>query len=119
MLLERTNASVLVNAILPRGTQPSHKQSHTHSAAASDKLVLDDRISWINAHLREHTSSVWRPQYPGRAVAMADCGRVLLTAPHTLNRSLMPDGLHPNAAGYTLLLRCWERQIGGLVLTPV
>ena len=51
---------------------------------------------WINAHLREHTGSVWRPQYPGRAIAMADCGHVLLTAPDTLNRSLLPDGLHPN-----------------------
>ena len=107
-LLERTNASLLVNALLPRKPPPK--------CGGRNCLNYDKAIDLVNTHLREKADSQWRPQHPSRRIAVADCGRVFRPRHGGgLNFTLMPDGLHPNPEGYRLLLDCWEHQIGRLI----
>ena len=45
-------------------------------------------------------------------IRFADCSG-LFGSGDVVNVSLLPDLLHPNAEGYQLLLRCWERHLVG------
>ena len=57
-----------------------------------------------------------------RRVTYLDCGALFSAraanpgaeAEAEVNLTLMPDGLHPNSAGYRLLLACFERGLASL-----
>lgn len=53
----------------------------------------------------------------GARVHYIDCaGPLLLDKSREIDRGLMPDALHPNAAGYELLFsRCWDAALGRIL----
>jgi hypothetical protein len=86
-LMNQTRSAVLVNKLLPRGGEE-------HAARVRQvNLELDAQIPELAS------------RYAGR-VAGADCGGVLIDGSGQIDGALMPDGIHPNAAGHTLYLRC-------------
>jgi lysophospholipase L1-like esterase len=87
---------VLVNGLLPRGR--TKKIRH-----------FGESVRSVNTQLH-HTVGAWsRGEYAGR-VRYVDCGAPFGTC-EALNRTLLPDMLHPSVDGYRLLLSCWERSI--------
>lgn len=71
------HAIVILNAILPRGAKDAPAR-----AAAAD----------VNARIARLAD--------GTAVRWVDAGNAFLTADGTIDPALMPDALHPSAAGY-------------------
>lgn len=117
-VLNATRGKLLVNALLPRGDKRKRgrRKGLTYTADIED----------VNRGLGESVRSTLHAAFPGRA-RFVDCGASFLRPhdavaasadnPHTasargggevVERSLMPDRLHPNAAGHRRWARCLE-----------
>jgi len=114
-LLTHTRGKLLINALLPRGDKRKRGR-HKGSGFMSDLGV-------VNARLNASIASELHAAFPGR-VRFVDCGAAFLlpaasraaaspssAAAEVVERSLLPDRLHPNAAGHRLWARCLEPQL--------
>ena len=100
-ILGRAAGRLLVNAILPHSLP-------THRAAASSpetELRLEPTVLPTNALLVGHVDELRRRF--GMRVGYVDCGASFVNSSCGLLRlDRMPDGCHPNAAGYEALGSC-------------
>jgi lysophospholipase L1-like esterase len=118
-LLNATRGRVLVNALLPRGDRRKRG-----SASARKRGYLVD-IKGVNDVLDQQVNTRLGGIFPSR-VRFVDCGRGFLldrtqqvhssssmgaSIEEVVRRDLMPDRLHPNAAGHRLWARCLEEAL--------
>ena len=120
-ILQRTRARVLVNALLPRGLNPTKvaaaKGQHKH-------VSLMPKVRGVNALLNQSIQSL-RSDYGSRLGALLDCGSGFLSGAsqeevssgraNDVRLKLMPDGLHPNLVGQTQWAQCVLRGMRQLV----
>jgi lysophospholipase L1-like esterase len=101
-----SNTHVIVMALLPRGTNSGtflpvryndHRWPSTYTAA----------LRGVNARLRDASRRDPKLHY-------LDCGSRFLKG-KTIDASLMPDALHPNAAGHRVLAACMRPLIAKLM----
>jgi len=118
-ILNGTKAKLLVNALLPRGDKRKKGPLRGQGFMADLKLVNKG----VNASIERNGGagpSLAR-EFPGRVIRYVDCGGPFLNAeyrskvtdesaaaPEIVDRALMPDRLHPNAAGHRLWASCLE-----------
>ena len=113
-LLNATRGRLLVNAILPRGDR--RKRGRNKHGRPTPNFLGD--IVAVNAALRDTVGTRLTGTFPGR-VSFVDCGAPFLVDPtsswtvrdekqEVVKRELMPDRLHPNAAGHMEWARCLE-----------
>jgi lysophospholipase L1-like esterase len=84
---------VLVLAVFPRGPRPDKDGNITPEVAAEAARQMDI-INGVNAELARLDD--------GKNVRFLDINRVFLGQDGKIPMSIMPDQLHPNAAGYQL-----------------
>ena len=137
-LLNNTRASLLVNALLPRGDRRKRRKK----VGASLGFGYSDDIVAVNAAVKAAVATQLEGAYPGRS-RFVDCGGPFLAPsakgtaasiglaaaggtmepaaippqttrrPEFVRRELMPDRLHPNAAGHRLWGACLSNALGG------
>ena len=109
--LNATRGQLLVNALLPRGDRRRRGRKGKASGFMADVLAVNTRLS---ASVRGSLEAA----FP-RRVRYVDCGAPFLVESARastdlasesviIRRELMPDKLHPNAAGQLLWARCME-----------
>ena len=123
-VLNATRGKLLVNAVLPRGDR--RKRGPARKRGTS---FLPD-IRHVNAGVNESVSTSLRAAFPGRA-HYVDCGSPFLlregrgalarelratslkqaSGDEVVDRTLMPDRVHPNAAGHRLWARCLQSKL--------
>lgn len=117
-LLNVTRGRLLVNALLPRGDK--RKKGRSKQKGKPTANFMGDIVS-VNAALKNVVEARLAGAYPGR-LRYVDCGSPFLLEPTSIDvrdekvevvkRTLMPDRLHPNAAGHRAWMTCVE---GGLL----
>ncbi|KAG8465312.1 hypothetical protein KFE25_002619 [Diacronema lutheri] len=107
-LLERTGSAVLVNALLPRSDHDPPRvrklcppRCNARGEPFRSFAPAIDKTNRLVADLVQRLRTRHGPR-----VAYADCGAAFVRADGQVDAQLMPDMLHPNALGHTLLLRC-------------
>ena len=119
-ILNQTRGKLLINALLPRGDRRKRGRNKGRGYMAD--------IETVNAGLNVSVATRLSTRYATRA-HFVDCGRPYLL-PHyskseaggggggkdggkdeIVDRTLMPDRLHPNAAGHKKWASCLERKL--------
>lgn len=118
-VLNATRGQLVLNALLPRGDRRRRGRK-------KGRGFLGD-IQQVNAALNGSVNSVLASKFPGRA-RYVDCGAPFLLSPghptpearsgksleaEVVDRTLMPDRLHPNVAGHRKWAACLRRSIEG------
>ena len=118
-VLNATRGKLIVNAVLPRGDRRKRGPSRKRGTS-----FLPD-IRHVNAGVNQNVSTSLSAAYPGRA-HYVDCGSPFLlregralratslnqaSGGELVDRTLMPDRLHPNAAGHRLWARCLQSKL--------
>ena len=118
-VLNATRARLLVNAVLPRGDRRKRGRKKGRGFMADVRQV--NRAVNASVHTALHAA------FPGRA-QFVDCGAPFLRPEYApagamadapqdapggevVERALMPDRLHPNAAGHRLWAQCLQRKL--------
>lgn len=117
-LLAETHGHVLLLELLPRGDNSRFVQ--VCPPRCSDTVRGQPYISFPPAidKVNEHIAAMGRTDhelqrlYPGRLI-VADCTKAFLLDNGQVDPGLMPDLLHPNAAGHNLLATCILDHIAG------
>jgi len=116
-LLNATRGQLVVNALLPRGD----KRKRGPRALRGRSFMSD--IRHVNAALNVSVHTTLRNAFPGRA-RYVDCGAPFFMPDYRpgdgeepgagtdiVDRGLMPDRLHPNAAGHRKWAACLQSSI--------
>jgi len=133
VLAQSARALLAINALLPRAD--GRKQARPSSSwfcplrcglAGAAPRPLSLLVDEVNAGLPALVDAL-RAAHPRRTVRLVDCAKVLLDpaadgradahgfAP--VLEALVPDLLHPNAAGFERILACQRRAFAALMLT--
>jgi lysophospholipase L1-like esterase len=109
-LLEETQGKVILQLLLPRGDNsrtasicpPRCADTNLRKPFASFQPAVDK----VNEAIRQQRAELQR-LHPGRFDVM-DCGAAFVDPNNKsgVNLELMPDALHPNAAGHEVLATC-------------
>jgi lysophospholipase L1-like esterase len=87
------HAKILINAIFPRGEKPT------------DAMRMQN----------EATNAIIKGYADGKTVFFMDIGKEFLTEDGTLTAEIMPDRLHPGAAGYEIWASAIESKVKELL----
>merc|ERR1712087_329931 len=117
LLLNMTRGKVLVNALLPRGDGfeklPSICPPRCHSNGQPFRSFMP-AIKKVNKMIADSISAL----EAGGRVAFVNCGRAFYgmggNVSSEVRLDLMPDRLHPNAAGMRLLALCFSAALDKL-----
>jgi len=113
-ILSETKGRILLNALLPRSDAHTKKAWERYMDVVDKKPSFLPAIDRVNVALRG--AAVARGSlaeaFPQR-VAYVDCGARFLLPPSigsapAVSHELMPDRLHPNAAGYSVWAGCMQ-----------